>query len=100
MVQYLALGWSAQFPALLDFTDNAQILQQASTEGVLSELVSQELIADYAQLRHVGQMLIVSEDLGMKHSHSEAMWELDATRKRVALLWQRLMVENIDPASL
>ena len=100
MVQYLALGWSAQFPALLDFTDNGQILQQASREGLLSELVSNGLIADYALLRHVGQMLIVSEELGMEQTQSDAMQELEATRKRVARLWRKLMVEEIDPANL
>ena len=45
-------------------------------------------------------MLIVSEELGMEQTQSDAMQELEATRKRVARLWRKLMVEEIDPANL
>jgi len=94
MVQYLALGWSAQFPSLLDFTDNAQIVQQAVDEGLLDETVAKQLIADYAQLRYAGQMLIVSPDLGLT--------EMDvlAPQERVASLWQQLMIDGVAPQAL
>jgi len=94
MVQYLALGWSAQFPSLLEFTDNAQIVQQAAREGLLAEAVAERLIADYAQLRHAGQMLIVSPELSLVQA------EILAQTGRVAALWQQLMIDGVAPETL
>ena len=94
MVQYLALGWSAQFPSLLDFTDNTQIVQQAVNEGLLGENVAKQLIADYAQLRHAGQMLIVSPDLGLTQA------DVFVQQQRVASLWQQLMIDGVAPQVL
>ena len=94
MVQYLALGWSAQVPSLLDFTDNAQIVRQAAREGLLVEHVAQQLIADYAQLRYAGQMLIVSPDF------SPAQANVLPEQGRVAAIWQQLMIDGVAPQAL
>jgi len=94
MVQYLALGWSSQFPSLLDFTDNTHIVRQASREGLLPESVGQQVIADYAQLRHAGQMLIVTPDLSL------AQTDVTAQQGRVAALWQQLMIDGVAPQAL
>jgi len=94
MVQYLALGWSAQFPSLLDFTDNARIVRQASRVGLLPETVALQVISDYAQLRHAGQMLIVSPEL------SPAQADVRAPQSRVTALWQQLMIDGVAPQAL
>jgi len=89
MVQYLVLGWAAEFPSLLDFPDNARILEQAAIVGLLPAAVAAQLIDDYARLRHAAQSLLFApDDLGQR--------ELPGT-VRVAELWQQLMVNGVLP---
>jgi len=51
MVQYLALAWAAQYPALADWTDNVRILETAARVGLLDDDVAQGLKDAYLALR-------------------------------------------------
>jgi len=91
MVQYLVLGWAAEFPSLLDFPDNARILEQASKSGLLRQNLAQQLIADYAALRHSGQLLAIGWS---------AAEDIERRRERVAQVWQVLMIEGRSPENI
>ncbi|NJN51493.1 MAG: hypothetical protein HC809_06650 [Gammaproteobacteria bacterium] len=51
MVQYLALAWSGEHPALAEWTDNVRILDAASQAGLLTDDVAQGLKDAYLALR-------------------------------------------------
>ena len=93
MVQYLVLGWAVEFPSLLDFPDNARILEQASEVGLLEREMAQQLIDDYAVLRYVVQLLAID-------SKSAARMDIGWRRVRVAQTWRALMVDGVSPDQL
>jgi len=107
MVQYLVLGWAAEFPSLLDFPDNTRILEQAGNCGLLGQNTAQQLIADYAALRHSGQLLAIGWiNVPSTGGGSEVSSEIDSEsdierrRERVAQLWRVLMIEGRSPEEL
>lgn len=106
MVQYLVLGWASEFPSLLDFTDNARLLEQASATGVLAENSARHLIEDYAALRHSGQLLAIGYENGQiattgtdTDAHTLAQ-DIEWRQERVARVWQELMVTGRSPDTL
>ena len=69
-------------------------MHQAVNEGLLGEHVAMQLITDYAQLRHAGQMLIVSPDLSLTQA------DVLTQQERVATLWRQLMIDGVAPQAL
>lgn len=86
IVQFATLAGAAQYPTLLQWTDNVRLLEQLSATGLLAREDAEYLKQTYIQFR--GQV------------HKAALWEQEARvpaeawtepRARVQAIWRKLL---------
>ncbi len=89
LVQYLALAYAAEMPALIRFTDNIRILDAAEQLQLLCPADAELLREAYKAYRSLGHRLSLQEQ-----SNVISDQELRELRAEVASLWDRMMEEG------
>jgi glutamate-ammonia-ligase adenylyltransferase len=89
MVQYAVLRWSAQYPALTDWTDDVRILETLAGCGLLSGADAQFLADAYRTLRAQVHRLSLQDQPATVAADS-----FRDMREQVQQLWQQLIVED------
>ena len=91
MVQYAVLRWACDYPELLDWTDNARLLEVLARQALLPEEQAEQLLnaywsyrAEYHHLSLQSQGGVVPRDRYAKES------------EMVLGVWQKLMLDPID----
>ncbi|WP_243633834.1 bifunctional [glutamate--ammonia ligase]-adenylyl-L-tyrosine phosphorylase/[glutamate--ammonia-ligase] adenylyltransferase [Motiliproteus coralliicola] len=86
MVQYLALAYSEQQPALIEYTDNIRILEAAERLERLSVEDAELLREAYKTYRSVGHSRALQEQSSLVDDQ-----QLGELRAKVAGIWKQLM---------
>ncbi len=84
MVQYAALAWSADCPALLEYTDNIRVLEALKISDKLSEHDSNMLAGAYRYYRKLANRCILQAQPAVVSYEQVA-----AYRTQVTGIWQR-----------
>ncbi len=85
LVQYFALAYGAQYPALLTFTDNIRILDAMEAAALLSAADAELLRDAYKSYRSVGHRLSLQEQSSVISDKEMREW-----RDAVAVVWDRV----------
>ncbi len=86
MVQFLVLGYAARYPALLKWTDNIRILDEAEAAGLLSGDDAERLREIYKTYRAFGHRQTLQNQ-----STLVTDGQMQSYREQISALWQRLM---------
>lgn len=87
MVQYAALAWAHQSPAIVQYTDNIRILGSLEQAGLLDADSVAQLIAAYKAFRSTGHRLALQQQEAVLSGDEHFAEERD----QVSRIWARLM---------
>ncbi|WP_036229818.1 bifunctional [glutamate--ammonia ligase]-adenylyl-L-tyrosine phosphorylase/[glutamate--ammonia-ligase] adenylyltransferase [Marinobacterium jannaschii] len=86
LVQFCALNWAGQHPALIEFTDNIRILDAAENAGLMPAGDAEILREAYKAYRSVGHRLTLQNQSGVIGDD-----EMSDYRVEVSRIWSFLM---------
>ncbi|GAB2190696.1 bifunctional [glutamate--ammonia ligase]-adenylyl-L-tyrosine phosphorylase/[glutamate--ammonia-ligase] adenylyltransferase [Sessilibacter sp. MAH1] len=89
MVQYAALAWAHQFPALVTFSDNIRILDEIEQAGLMPSRDVQLMVDAYKAYRSIGHRLALQQQPNVLPADS-----LLDYRQAISALWQKSVAEN------
>ncbi len=90
MVQYAVLRWACDYPELLDWTDNARLLEVLAKHSLLPEEQSEQLLKAYRSYRAEYHHRSLQKQEGMV-----AREQFAADSEVVTRAWQKLMLEPV-----
>jgi glutamate-ammonia-ligase adenylyltransferase len=90
MVQYGALRWACEHPALSDWTDNVRLLETLGRLALLPDGVAAELTSAYKALRAAYHRSALQEQPATVPDA-----ELRTERDRVCAIWHALMEDAV-----
>ncbi len=89
MVQYAVLRWAVDYPDLLDWTDNARLLETLAAHDLLTRQDFENLLAAYWAYRADYHHLSLQKRKGLVDPVQFAR-----QRQQVMAVWQRLMTDS------
>jgi glutamate-ammonia-ligase adenylyltransferase len=87
MVQFAVLRWAHEYPDLVDWTDNARLLERLTEYQLLEGDSAEQLFAAYRVLRAISHRKALQEEKSLI-----AQGQLLEERAMVSEIWQQLMV--------
>lgn len=90
MVQYAALAWASQSPAIIRYTDNIRILGSLEEAGLLDADSVSHLIAAYKAYRSTGHRLALQRQEAVLEGDNHFTEE----RAQVTAIWDRLIGQH------
>lgn len=90
MVQYAVLRWASEYPELVEWSDNARILEMLADKALLPNDLAEKLLKAYRAYRAEYHRRALQQQKGIVPQSG-----FTSERKLVANAWQELMINHV-----